>query len=340
MGNRLAYGDVVASWKRRPLLSDGSTPRSPVIRCCRPGRSGASSTRRVVMPRWMVAGSISIGSPRSCTACRSGSAPPCPWPSGEATSPPSPTVELRSWMVQPDPGQRDLLDSGFAHLRQTGAGQLALIGAALGLRDWIIRDSSRAAIRAALPFYLRERGITRQPLAPLTGSDALKPGEFDHATGFTVRFLEAVTREAEDARGLLWTMEREWRAARTVVSGVFAVRAASVVDDPQPDLSRAELKALLVIAYYQPVTHAELGVILGREIPREKSGRTARPGRPRPPQPGAPHTFVTTPAFLERWGLNSLPELDRLRDDSLLSKVSVLSRAATLNDDCRNPTGE
>jgi len=49
---------------------------------------------------------------------------------------------------------------------------------------------------------------------------------------------------------------------------------------------------------------------------------------------------VTTPPFLERWGLNSLPELDRLRDDSLLSKVSVLSRAATLNDDCGNPTGE
>jgi chromosome segregation and condensation protein ScpB len=180
------------------------------------------------------------------------------------------TVERRSWIVQPEFGQRDLLDSGLAHLRQTGAGQLALIGAALGLRDWIVRDGSRAAIRAALPFYLRERGITRQPLAPLTGSDALKPGKFDHATGFTVQFLEAVTQEAEDAHGLLWTMEREWRAARTVVSNVFAVRAASVVDDPQPDLSRAELKALLVIAYYQPVTHAEFGVILGREIPRER----------------------------------------------------------------------
>jgi hypothetical protein len=42
------------------------------------------------------------------------------------------TVELRSWIVQPDPGQRDLLDSGLAHLQQTGTGQLALIGVALG----------------------------------------------------------------------------------------------------------------------------------------------------------------------------------------------------------------
>jgi hypothetical protein len=65
---------------------------------------------------------------------------------------------------------------------------------------------------------LRERGVTRHPLTPLTGSDALKPGEFDDAEGFTVRFLEAVTREAEDAGGLLRTMEREWREARNAVS--------------------------------------------------------------------------------------------------------------------------
>jgi hypothetical protein len=142
----------------------------------------------------------------------------------------------------------------------------------LGLRG-IIRDGSRAAIRAALPFYLRERGITRQPLAPLTGSDALKSGEFDHATGFTVRFLEAVTREAENARGLLWTAGccGRWNASGARRGRWYAgVFAASVVDDPQPDLSRAELEALLVIACYQPVTRAELGVILGREIPRER----------------------------------------------------------------------
>jgi homocysteine S-methyltransferase len=37
---------------------------------------------------------------------------------------------------------------------ELGRGQPALIGAALGLRDWIVRDGSRAAIRAALPLYL------------------------------------------------------------------------------------------------------------------------------------------------------------------------------------------
>jgi hypothetical protein len=134
-------------------------------------------------------------------------------------------VEPRSWAVQ-DPAQRDLRDRGLAHLRRAGAGQPALIGAALGLRDCIGQEGSRAAIRAALPFHLKERGITRQPLAPLTGSDALKPGEFD-AEGFTIRFLEVMTREAGDGRGLLGTREREWRSARTVVSRRLASRSTS-----------------------------------------------------------------------------------------------------------------
>jgi segregation and condensation protein B len=125
-----------------------------------------------------------------------------------------------------------------------------------------------------------------------------------------------------------------------------AVRAAGVVDDPRPDLSRTELEALLLIAYYQPVTRAELGVILGREIPREilaelRDQALVTPG-PRSPQPGAPHTFVTTPAFLERWGLNSLadlPELERLRDDGLLSKAAVLARAAAPGGGAGDPAG-
>jgi hypothetical protein len=82
-------------------------------------------------------------------------------------------------------------------------------------------------IRAALPLYLRKRGITRQPLASLAGSDALKPGAFDDTEGLTIRFLGAVTREATDARSLLWTMEREWRAARAVVSRRLGNRSTS-----------------------------------------------------------------------------------------------------------------
>jgi hypothetical protein len=42
--------------------------------------------------------------------------------------------------------------------------------------------------------------------------------------------------------------------------------------------------------------------------------------------PGAPHTYVTTPAFLVLWGLPSLrdlPELDRLKDAGLLGKAPL-----------------
>jgi hypothetical protein len=88
MRNRFAYGDVVAPLEAAALAV---------------GRLDAALSGHPLLPAWMfwsqldtarrhadgmVAGSICIGSPRSSTACRSGSAPPCPWMSGEATSPP------------------------------------------------------------------------------------------------------------------------------------------------------------------------------------------------------------------------------------------------------------
>jgi hypothetical protein len=152
----------------------------------------------------------------------------------------------------------------------------------LGLRDWIIRDGNRAAIRAALPFYLRERGITRQPLAPLTGSDALKPGEFD-ADGFTIRFLEAVTQEAADARSLLWTIEREWRAARTVVSRHLCSRDVDrlpqAIDVPaaSPLLSVSELARALVCTVEG--ASGMLDELARLEIGAEVTGMTGRGAR-------------------------------------------------------------
>jgi hypothetical protein len=47
---------------------------------------------------------------------------------------------------------------------------------------------------------------------------------------------------------------------------------------------------------------------------------------PRSPQPGAPHTYATTPAFLELWGLASLrdlPDLDRLEEAGLLGTAPL-----------------
>ena len=112
---------VMCGWKRRPSLSDSLTPRFHVIRRCRAGCSGASPRRPAVMPRRMVAGSISIGSSRSRTACRSGFGANLSLAErGSDIAASAYAVELHSWMVQPDPGQQVPLYSGFAHLRQAG----------------------------------------------------------------------------------------------------------------------------------------------------------------------------------------------------------------------------
>jgi segregation and condensation protein B len=47
---------------------------------------------------------------------------------------------------------------------------------------------------------------------------------------------------------------------------------------------------------------------------------------PRSPQPGAPYTYVTTPAFLELGGLPSLrdlPDLDPLEEAGLLGRAPL-----------------
>ena len=122
-------------------------------------------------------------------------------------------IELRSWMAASDAGQSTLRDAALDSLRAGGRGQPVLIAAARGMLGWLAGRGSRPAIRAAIPLYLRERETTIHGLAAVTGGDALRAGASD-PDGFTVRFLEAVRREAADGRDRLLTMEREWREAR------------------------------------------------------------------------------------------------------------------------------
>jgi segregation and condensation protein B len=70
--------------------------------------------------------------------------------------------------------------------------------------------------------------------------------------------------------------------------------------------------------------------VLGRKISRDviaalRGAHLIATG-PRSPQPGAPHTYVTTTAFLGLWGLASLcdlPDLARLEDAGLLGKAPL-----------------
>jgi segregation and condensation protein B len=128
------------------------------------------------------------------------------------------------------------------------------------------------------------------------------------------------------------------------------IRASGTVATPAVDLTVLEKLVLTAVAYFQPITRSGLGDILGRNISRDViaalRGADLIATGPRSPQPGAPHTYVTTPAFLGLWGLPSLrdlPDLDRLEDAGLLGKAPLpeeLRGALGIRDDDEDPTIE
>jgi chromosome segregation and condensation protein ScpB len=117
------------------------------------------------------------------------------------------------------------------------------------------------------------------------------------------------------------------------------IRASGTVATPAIDLAPLEKLVLTAIAYFQPVTRMQVADILGKPISRDAIAALRSFGLiatgPRSPQPGAPYTYVTTPAFLSLAGLASLrdlPNLDRLEEAGLLGK-------APLPDELRDALG-
>jgi len=85
----------------------------------------------------------------------------------------------------------------------------------------------------------------------------------------------------------------------------------------EPELSKAALETLSIIAYYQPVTRAKIEAIRGVRVDHiltnllergliEEVGRGDGPGRP--------IIYASTPKFLEYFGLNDLSDLPPLPD--------------------------
>jgi segregation and condensation protein B len=108
------------------------------------------------------------------------------------------------------------------------------------------------------------------------------------------------------------------------------IRASGTVATPAVDLSPLERLVLTAIAYFQPITRMGVADILGKPISRDAIAALRSFGLiatgPRSPQPGAPYTYVTTPAFLELSGfasLRDLPDLDRLEEAGLLGKAPL-----------------
>ena len=109
------------------------------------------------------------------------------------------------------------------------------------------------------------------------------------------------------------------------------IRAAAGAPASAP-LSETQARVVTAIAYFQPLTRAELSQIFGRDISRDLIATLRETGLvgawPRSPRAGAPVTYVTTGTFLERFGLASLrdlPDMEKLEDEGLLSKEALLS---------------
>jgi hypothetical protein len=67
---------------------------------------------------------------------------------------------------------------------------------------------------------------------------------------------------------------------------------------------------------------------VSRDVIGQLRGRGFIAAGPRSPQPGAPYTFVTTPAFLSHFGLDTLrdlPDIDELEEAGLLSRNKLLA---------------
>ncbi|RUV66540.1 SMC-Scp complex subunit ScpB [Mesorhizobium sp. M5C.F.Cr.IN.023.01.1.1] len=111
-----------------------------------------------------------------------------------------------------------------------------------------------------------------------------------------------------------------------------AIRTAVGADERTVDLSQAEVLVLMCIAYFQPITRAELSSFFGKEISRDLigtlRGQNLIASGPRSPTPGAPYTYVTTKDFLLEFGLDTLrdlPDFEALEDAGLLSKEKLLA---------------
>ena len=109
------------------------------------------------------------------------------------------------------------------------------------------------------------------------------------------------------------------------------IRAAAGAPASAP-LSDTLARIVTAIAYFQPLTRAELSQILCRDISRDLIATLRETGliaaEPRSPRADAPVTWVTTGKFLEQFGLASLrdmPDMEKLEDEGLLSKEALLS---------------
>ena len=155
--------------------------------------------------------------------------------------------------------------------------------------------------------------------------------------------------EGADVGAALMALQKDYEARGVnlvQVDGLWAFRTAVDLADAlrmekeaERKLSRAAMETMAIIAYHQPVTRAEIENIRGVATHKGTldflmEAGWIKPGRRRE-SPGRPLTWVTTPAFLDHFSLESvtdLPGLDDLKASGLLDRRPAIEAIPESDD--------
>lgn len=169
---------------------------------------------------------------------------------------------------------------------------------------------------------------------------------FASATPMSVNALKTRMPDEADIPALIEELRAEYanRAVEIVErAGAYAFRTRTELapyltleKEETRKLSRAALETMAVIAYHQPVTRTEIESIRGvmthkgtLDILMEMGW--IKPGKRRE-IPGRPLTWLTTPAFLDHFGLETLNELPGLEDLKAAGLLDARPAIDTLPD--------
>lgn len=195
----------------------------------------------------------------------------------------------------------ELLDTELADLPQ-----------ALRWREWMAR------VEAVL--FASADPVSRDILARVVGRDCALD-----------LLIEDICAELADRPYEIARVAGGWQF-RTRPRHAEAIRTARGDTDSPRDLTSTEALVLTIVAYLQPVTRGAISRLTGREVSRDLIARLHRQALiargPRSPEPGAPYTYVTTPGFLEQFGLETLrdlPDIEALEDAGLLKPVADIA---------------
>ncbi len=148
-------------------------------------------------------------------------------------------------------------------------------------------------------------------------AEAVAPSQLAEALEVSVSSIELALQELDAAlrtRGLR-LQRHSGRVQLTTAPELAASIERFLGLEATSHLTRAALETLAIIAYQQPITHPQIDAIRGvnsdsmlKSLLNKgliyESGRTDGPGRP--------ILYVTSPAFLQHLGLNSIAELPTL----------------------------